>query len=126
MQDQKLMDYFKFEDADLEANRKGEFSEAQKKKLSRGLFPPRYIFRKVEGPIKVWTQNLSYKNSSVWYFFTVEGKDFRANPDILNAVVQGDVYAVYYCYESGGTDDQSYYNKILSAEFISKGAKENR
>ena len=34
MQDQKLKDYFKFDEADLDANRKGSFSDAQKKKIS--------------------------------------------------------------------------------------------
>lgn len=34
MTDQKLMDYFKFDEADLQANRSGQFTEAQKKYLS--------------------------------------------------------------------------------------------
>ncbi len=34
MQDQKLMDYFQFDEADLQANRSGVFSEKQKKELS--------------------------------------------------------------------------------------------
>ena len=33
MQDQKLMDYFKFDDADLQANRSGQFSTRQKNRL---------------------------------------------------------------------------------------------
>jgi hypothetical protein len=36
MQDQKLMDYFQFEEADLKANPSGVFSEKQKKELSSG------------------------------------------------------------------------------------------
>jgi hypothetical protein len=34
MQDQKLMDYFQFDEADLQANRSGNFSEKQIKELS--------------------------------------------------------------------------------------------
>jgi hypothetical protein len=34
MQDQKLQDYFHFDEADLQANRSGVFSEKQKKELS--------------------------------------------------------------------------------------------
>jgi hypothetical protein len=41
MQDQKLMDYFKFDEDDLEANHIGEYSEAQKKRLFKGLFAPK-------------------------------------------------------------------------------------
>jgi hypothetical protein len=33
MQDQKLMDYFKFDDADLQANRNGQLTEKQKGRL---------------------------------------------------------------------------------------------
>ena len=51
MEDQKLLDYFKFDEADLEANRKGEYSETQKKRLFKGLFAPRkYFLRKWRGP----------------------------------------------------------------------------
>ncbi|SRR5258708_7758512 len=35
MQDQKLMDYFKFDEADLQANRRGQLSERQQKYLVR-------------------------------------------------------------------------------------------
>jgi len=41
MQDQRLMDYFKFNEAYLVANRKGGFSEVQKKRLLEGLFGPK-------------------------------------------------------------------------------------
>ncbi len=34
MQDQKLMDHFNFTEADLQANRKGQFSDAQKKRIT--------------------------------------------------------------------------------------------
>jgi hypothetical protein len=34
MQDQKLQDYFQFDETDLQANRSGVFSEKQKKELS--------------------------------------------------------------------------------------------
>jgi hypothetical protein len=34
MQDPKLMEYFNFTEADLQANRTGNFSETQKKKIS--------------------------------------------------------------------------------------------
>jgi hypothetical protein len=34
MENQKLKDYFKFDEADLQANRQGLFSDAQKKKIS--------------------------------------------------------------------------------------------
>lgn len=33
MHDQRLMDYFKFDESDLEANRAGDFSDAQKDKI---------------------------------------------------------------------------------------------
>jgi len=35
MQDQKLMDYFKFDESDLQANRMGQFTEKQKKRLAK-------------------------------------------------------------------------------------------
>ncbi len=34
MEDQKLMDYFKFDDVDLQANRSGNFSEKQKQQIT--------------------------------------------------------------------------------------------
>jgi hypothetical protein len=36
MEDQKLKDYFKFDEADLQANRSGQFTEKQKMRLGRG------------------------------------------------------------------------------------------
>ena len=44
MEGQKLQEYFKFDEDDLEANRKGEYSEAQKKRLFKGLFAPKKYF----------------------------------------------------------------------------------
>jgi hypothetical protein len=41
MQDQELMDYYKFDGSDLQANRNGVYSEAQKKRLFKGLFAPK-------------------------------------------------------------------------------------
>jgi len=40
------MDYFNFDEADLEANRKGEYSKAQKKRLIRDCLLQRNIISK--------------------------------------------------------------------------------
>jgi hypothetical protein len=123
------MDYFKFDEADLEANRKGEYSEAQKKRLFKGLFAPRkYFFKKVEGPISIDTYKLDWRAEATVHYSLHVGKDkeFHATKEIINIVTKGDVYAVYYCNAASEIDQkgEDSWDKILSVEFIAKAAPE--
>ena len=129
MEDQKLLDYFKFDEADLEANRKGEYSETQKKRLFKGLFAPRkYFFKKVEGPIRIESYKLDWRaEATVHYSLHVgKNKEFHATKEILNVVTNGDVYAVYYCNAGSEIDQEGEdtRDKILSVEFIAKATPE--
>jgi hypothetical protein len=124
MNDHKLNDYFGFDESDLQANRKGEYSEAQNKKLLKRLFAPKkYFFYKVEGPIRIEPYTLDYHAAATVYYSLHVGKDkeFRVDKDLLDIMTKGDVYTVYYCNDiesnAQGWDSR---DKILSVEFISK------
>jgi hypothetical protein len=129
MQDQKLMDYFKFDEADLEANRKGEYSETQKKRLFKGLFAPKkYFFYKVEGPISIEGERWDYHAAAkVHYVLNVGKKGFLVNEQLLNIMAKGDVYTAYYCKEEeSNLDGWDSQDKVLSLEFVLKAANENQ
>ena len=122
MQDPKLMDYFKFDEADLEANRKGEFSEAQKKRLFKGLFAPKkYNFYTVEGSISIQAYRTDARSLANHHSMHVGEKQFDVGEDLLNIMTNGDVYAIYYCnaVQSDAHAIDSW-DKILSVELISK------
>ena len=99
MQDQKLMDFFKFDEADLEANRNGEYSEAQKKRLFKGLFAPKkYFFYKLQAPISIDGEKWDYHAAAeVHYILHADKKGFIVKKDLLDIMTRGDVYAIYYC-----------------------------
>jgi hypothetical protein len=122
MQDPKLMDYFKFDEADLEANRKGEFSEAQKKRLFKGLFAPKkFNFYKAEGAISIQAYRTDARSPADHTSLHVGEKQFDEKEDLLNIMAIGDVYAVYYCnaVQSDAHAIDSW-DKVLSVELISK------
>ncbi len=129
MQEQKLMDYFKFDESDLEENRKGEYSEAQKKRLFKGLFAPKkYFFYKVEGPISIEPYTLDYHTAAKVNYSLHVGKDkeFRVNKDLQNIMPNGDVYTVYYCNDvESNAEGWNSRDKILSVEFIAKAQNES-
>src|SRR5664280_448466 len=122
MQDLKLMDYFKFDEDDLEANHKGEYSEAQKKRLFKGLFAPKiYFFYKVQGPISIEPYTLDYHAAAKVYYSLHIGidKGFRVDKDLLDLMTKGDVYAVFYCNATQSAQKgEDSWDKILSVEFI--------
>ena len=129
MEDQKLMDYFKFDESDLQANRNSNYSEAQKKRLFKGLFAPKkYFFYKVQGPISIEPYTLDYHAAAKVYYSLHVGtdKEFRVNKDLLDIVTKGDVYAVYYCNATQSAQKgEDSWDKVLSVEFISKGPSES-
>jgi hypothetical protein len=122
MQDKKLMDFFKFDEADLEANRNGEYSEAQKKRLFKGLFAPKkYNFYKREGSISIQAYRTDPRSPANHHSLHVGEKQFDVKEDLLNIMTNGDVYAIYYC-NAVQSDPQAIdsWDKILSVELISK------
>lgn len=129
MEGQKLQEYFKFDEDDLEANRKGEYSEAQKKRLFKGLFAPKkYFFYKAQGPISIEPYTLDYHAAATVYYslHVGKGKEFRVNKDLLDIVGKGDVYTVYYCNEvESNAEGWNSRDKILSVEFIAKAPNES-
>jgi hypothetical protein len=123
MQDQKLMDYFKFDETDLEANRKGEYSEAQRKRLFKGLFAPKkYYFYKVQAPISIIGEKWDYHAAAeIHYVLYAAKKGFIVKKDLLDIMTKGDVYTIYYCnYVESKAEGWDSADKVLSLEFVSK------
>ena len=128
MQDQKLMDFFKFDEADLESNRKGEYSETQKKRLFKGLFAPKkYFFYKLQAPISIDGEKWDYHAAAeVHYILHAGKKGFIVKKDLLDMMTRGDVYTIYYCNDVESTAEGWYSrDKVLSLEFISKAPIES-
>jgi hypothetical protein len=126
MSDQELMKYFEFDESDLQANRDGQISEKQKSLVLKSdrsrLFnfaKARYTLAKVQGPINIDSWQTAYHGGMLWYELQVGDKSFHVDKDLPNIMMQGDVYAIYYCYADDAPDDNGLY-KILSAELISK------
>jgi len=114
---QKLEDYFKFDEADLQANRSGYLSEKQKnhiledqKRFEKGTLGflgigvktdiTGHTVRKAEGPVNIVRQEF---NSAHGHFHTgvylhIDGKQFNVDEDLANVLTQGYVYTVYYEY----------------------------
>ena len=126
MPDQNLMDYFKFDESDLQANRDGQISEKQKALVLKhdrsrlfNFTKTRYTFAKVQGPVNIDSWQTAYHGGMLWYELQVGEKSFHVDKDLPNIMMQGDVYTIYYCYMDDAPDDNGLY-KILSAELISK------
>ncbi len=128
MSDQDLMNYFKFDESDLQANRNGEISEKQKarimKKSRSRLFANPfskfgYKLAKVQGPITFDSVQTAYHGGELWYYLQVGDKSFRVDQDLPNLMTQGDEYVLYYGYAGDAPDDNGLY-EFLSAELISK------
>jgi hypothetical protein len=121
MQDQKLMDYFQFDEDDLQANRKGDFSEKQKNDILRNKkrFENRGLasllasggrgtktdlsgdsLKKAEGPVNIVQEEFrgasGHFHSGV--YLHIGGKQFAVGEDLASVMSQGDVFAVYYDY----------------------------
>jgi hypothetical protein len=128
MSDQDLMNYFKFDESDLQTNRNSEISENQKarimKKSKSRLFSNPfskfgYKLAKVQGVIKFESVQTAYHGGELWYYLQVGEKSFRVDQDLPNLMKQGDEYTLYYCYADDAPDDNGLY-EILSAELILK------
>ena len=126
MSDQELMKYFQFDESDLQANRDGQISEKQKTHVLKSdrsrLFnftKTKYTLAKVQGPVNLDSWQTAYHGGMLWYELQVGEKSFHVDKDLPNIMIQGDVYAIYYCYADDAPDDNGLY-KILSAELISK------
>ena len=121
MQEQKLMDYFKFDEADLLANRNGDFSEKQKNDLlkdkkrfeNKGLASLLSIgghgtktdlsgdsLKKAEGPVEIVREefNVGHGHFNTGVYLHISGKQFNVDEGLADVISQGDVYAVYYDY----------------------------
>lgn len=124
MQDQKLMDYFKFNESDLQANRAGDFSASQKAKLPKGLFgPKKYFFFKIQGPVRLEVEKYDYRAEAKAHYALYVGKvRFYVSQDLTGILTNGDEYIVYYCnaHDSVTYDSWEMDNKILSMELVSK------
>jgi hypothetical protein len=80
MPDQALMNYFKFDESDLQANRNGEISEKQKERVSKKaksrLFANPfskfgYKLGKVQGPIKFKDVQTAYHGGELWTYLDI-------------------------------------------------------
>ena len=117
MDNQKLEDYFKFDAADLQANRSGLFSEKQKKhifedqkRFEKGALgflgigaktdSTGHTVRKAEGPVNIIRQefNSAHGHFHTGVYLQIDDKQFNVDEDLANVMSQGDVYAVYYEY----------------------------
>ncbi len=117
MDDQKLKDYFNFDEADLQANRSGNFSEKQKNDILKdkkrfengllllvGLGPKtdlsEHSVRKAEGAVNIVRQefNGEHGHFNINVYLHIGGKQFNMDEDLADVMMQGNVYAVYYDY----------------------------
>jgi hypothetical protein len=128
MSDQELMNYFTFDESDLQANRNGQISEQQKVRVLKrdkshlsltSLFSSKFGYKlaKVQGPIKIEDFQTAYHGGMLWHDLQVGGKSFIIKKDLPNVMAPGDVFAIYYCYAEDAPDDNGLY-EILSAERI--------
>jgi len=121
MEEQKLSDIFKFDEADLQANRRGNFSEKQKNDIlkDKKRFENRGLasllpsgghgtntdlsgdsLKKAEGPVNIVREEFRGENGHIHtgVYLHIDGKQFAVDEDLANVMSQGDVYAVYYDY----------------------------
>ena len=146
MQDEKLKDYFKFDEEDLQANRQGQLSEKQKinilnrKKdgllnhvlgaigISANTDISKETVKKAQGPVNI-VHIRGAKNMGNIHEVQIGEKTFLVDENIANVMMQGDEYILYYI---GGSDLNSAAGgfvrmelgipraNIMSAELISK------
>ena len=109
MDDQKLQDYFKFDEEDLQANRQGKLSEKQKinilncKKdgllnhilsaisISADTDISKETVKKAEGHIDIVTARVGgTKVRKTGYEIQIGEKTFLVDEDIANVMMQGD------------------------------------
>jgi hypothetical protein len=130
MAEQQLMDYFKFDEADLIANQSGQITEKQKASIIKkdkahlslsSLFSSKFGYKlaTLQGPINIDSMQTSYHGGNLWYYLEVREKSFRVDENLANIMKQGDVYTIHYCYAEHTPEDNGLY-KILSVEFISR------
>jgi hypothetical protein len=128
MSEQELMQFFEFDQSDLQANQAGQISEKQKARVvkanrSRLFANPfakfGYKLAVAQGPVSFESLQTSYHGGELWYYLEVEQKSFRVDKALLNIMTPGEVYNLYYCYADDAPDDNGLY-KILSAELVSK------
>ena len=117
LDNQKLENYFKSDEADLQANRSGYFSEKQKehiladqKRFEKGALGflgigaktdiSGHTVRKAEGPVNIVRQesNSAHRHFQTGVYLHIDGKQFNVDEDLASVITQGDVYAVYYEY----------------------------
>jgi hypothetical protein len=114
MDDQKLKEYFNFDEEDLQANRSGNFSEKQKndilkdiKRFEKGFLGlgtktdiTGHSVRKAEGPVSIVKQEFDGEHGhfSINVYLHVGGRQFNVDEDIADVMDQGNTYAVYYDY----------------------------
>jgi len=148
MDDQKLKDYFKFDEEDLQANHQGKLSEKQKNDLlnrkKEGLLNQalsaigisahsdisKDTVKKAQGPVNIVAVRVGgTKVRKTSYEVQIGEKTFLVDENIANVMMQGDEYILYYI---GGSDPSSAVGglvrvelsipmaNIMSAELISK------
>ena len=147
MDDQKLKDYFKFDEEDLQANQQGKLSEKQKNDIlnckKNGLLnhalaaigisadtnTSKETVRKAEGRINIVTVRMGVKMPKTIHEVQIGEKTFLVDESIANVMMQGDEYILYYI---GGSNPSSAagglirmelsipMTNIMSAELISK------
>jgi hypothetical protein len=122
MDDQKLQEYFHFDEDDLQANRNGNFSEKQKNDIlkdkkrfeNRGLASllplggrgtPTDLsgdsLQKAEGPANIVREEFNGEHGHIHtgVYLHIGDKQFAVDEDLADGMSQGDVYAVYYDYK---------------------------
>src|SRR5271157_4087293 len=147
MDDQKLKDYFKFDEEDLQANRQGKLSEKQKNDIlnrkKNGLLNhvmgaigistdtdiSKVTVKKAQGRINIVAVRMGVKMPKTIHEVQIGEKTFLVDENIANVMMQGDEYILYF---SGGSDSNSPAGglvrvelsipmaNIMSAELISK------
>src|ERR1700690_323736 len=147
MDDQKLKDYFKFDEEDLQANQQGKLSEKQKDDIlnrkkngllnhalsAMGISAHTDIstetVRKAQGRINIVAVRMGGKMPKTIHEVQIGEKMFLVDENIENVIIQGDEYILYYI---GGSNPSSAagglirmeqsipMTDIMSAELISK------
>jgi hypothetical protein len=131
MDDQKLKDYFKFDEEDLQANQQGKLSEKQKNDIlnrkKNGLFNhalsaigisadtdiSKETVRKAEGRINIVAVRMGVKMPKTIHEVQIGEKTFLVDENIANVMMQGDEYILYYI---GGSDPNSAAGGLVRME----------
>jgi hypothetical protein len=125
MSDARLETYFKFDDTDLSANRRGVLSEKQQARFKGNK---KLVLAKVQGRANIVEAQSFEANTyrhTPYHELQIGGKRFMATT-ILADIMQGDEYRVFYIDHSKDRPfDTSYLyasDDILSAELVGKGS----